>query len=244
MRAVERLCGLAAILLAPGCETPTLPLSPSEADLPYDFRLLLPVAVGDSAAADMFTFHWGLGATVPVLVMEASDPTRPSLAEALSDASAAWNRAAALGEVRLREAADPGRAGVLLVWADGPRAVRVPDDCVGPATSGAASTQGCIEEGRDEGGAPVKRLKRWPRADGDSTRIALVVTISSRPGTDAVRLRRLVTHEMGHALGILSHSPNPRDLMWSGLIPGDTLTRADRATLRALYHARRDLVPP
>jgi hypothetical protein len=44
-----------------------------------------------------------------------------------------------------------------------------------------------------------------------------------------------VLHEMGHALGLAGHSPNPEDVMGRGARVGRTITPRDRATLRALY---------
>lgn len=239
--------GWLLVLVAAGgasaCETPTVPLSLREEDLPYDFRLRLPVAGPDAAGTDTLTFHWGRGSTVPVFIVESSAGGRPALGPAFRHAAEAWNAAALFGEVRLRETAELGRARVLLGWSDGARVVNVPEGCVGPTTGGAASTQGCIVDGQDAEGRPVRRLQVWPRADGEASQVGILVSVAPRPGTDEERVRRLVTHEMGHALGILGHSPNPRDLMWSGLILSDTLTRADRATLRTLYQARRDILP-
>lgn len=55
-------------------------------------------------------------------------------------------------------------------------------------------------------------------------------------------VRDVVLHEVGHALGIAGHSPNPEDLMY-GFVDVDTpdlfgmraLTARDRATIRKLY---------
>ncbi len=44
-----------------------------------------------------------------------------------------------------------------------------------------------------------------------------------------------VLHEVGHALGLGDHSPDPHDVMFSGARMGRALTARDRATLRALY---------
>lgn len=234
-----------------GCETPTVPLSLREEDLPYNFRLRLPVAGPDAAGTDTLTFHWGRGSTVPVFIVESSGGGRPALGPAFRHAAEVWNAAALFGEVRLRETAELSRARVVLGWSDGERVVEVPEGCVGPTMGGAASTQGCIVEGRDAEARPVKRLQVWPRVDGEASQVGILVSVVPRPDvvgnvhadTAAARVRRLVTHEMGHALGILDHSPNPRDLMWSGLMLSDTLTRADRVTLRTLYQARRDVLP-
>lgn len=47
----------------------------------------------------------------------------------------------------------------------------------------------------------------------------------------------VVLHEMGHALGLIGHSPEPGDIMYaSATITSSTaLSERDRATLRALY---------
>jgi predicted Zn-dependent protease len=42
-------------------------------------------------------------------------------------------------------------------------------------------------------------------------------------------------HEMGHALGLHGHSPEPNDVMGGSARAGVKLTERDRATLRALY---------
>jgi hypothetical protein len=45
----------------------------------------------------------------------------------------------------------------------------------------------------------------------------------------------VMLHEMGHALGLAGHSPEPEDVMGIGARVGLELTARDRATLRALY---------
>ena len=83
----------------------------------------------------------------------------------------------------------------------------------------------------------------------------IVVTGRFRDGTlaSADLIRSVVTHEVGHALGLGGHSPNPEDLMYGfadpasyagtpagdAAAPGDPpprgLTPRDRETLRLLY---------
>lgn len=79
----------------------------------------------------------------------------------------------------------------------------------------------------------------------------VLVTARERDGTQvsAEDLHRTLLHEMGHALGIGGHSPNPEDIMypWRDVKPGSLaadwvlpsksreLTERDRETLRKLY---------
>lgn len=54
--------------------------------------------------------------------------------------------------------------------------------------------------------------------------------------------RFVTAHELGHALGIFQHSPDPADLMYS--VPRRrVLTAADRYTIQTLYHAAATLTP-
>ncbi|MBI4520647.1 MAG: matrixin family metalloprotease [Gemmatimonadetes bacterium] len=255
-RTLGSLACVSAVMVG-ACEAPALPLGPDAADLPYEFRLIRSARTPEVGTGDTLVFHWGPGAAVSVFVSEpadaspraslrvreAPDAARPSLKKALQHAATLWNAAAVFGEVRLLEAVDPSAARAVLAWADLPTLVRAPEGCTGPLTTGATSTQGCLAETPNGGAGSTKRLDTWTRVDGGPSQIRLLITVSAREGLDEVSLRRLVSHELGHALGILNHSRHPGDLMWSGVIASDTLTRADRATLRTLYQARRDVVP-
>jgi predicted Zn-dependent protease len=67
------------------------------------------------------------------------------------------------------------------------------------------------------------------------------------PGADsasAAACYHFVTaHELGHALGILSHSPDAADLMYAAPFHR-ALTEADRYTIQLLYHTPSKLGPP
>jgi predicted Zn-dependent protease len=66
----------------------------------------------------------------------------------------------------------------------------------------------------------------------------VLITAWYRDGTQvsAGDIHRTLRHEMGHALGIAGHSPNPEDIMYA-LAPSTSqkLTDRDRETLRKLY---------
>ena len=50
-------------------------------------------------------------------------------------------------------------------------------------------------------------------------------------------------HELGHALGLLSESPNPGDLMYT-TPTGLALSESDRYSIQLLYHVASKLGPP
>lgn len=58
------------------------------------------------------------------------------------------------------------------------------------------------------------------------------------PATQAC-LRLTVTHELGHAMGLFKHSPDPNDLMAPDPVSGPTAR--DRNTVQQLYHFEADL---
>lgn len=209
--------------LATGCDSATIPALPA----PYDFRLAV---YGTDGRARLRTFHWDRGAVVPVYVVD-EPPDAGDLRRALERAARAWRSAAVFGEVRLRETTDLGEARAVLRWHDAAGVLSTPMTCVGPVT-GAASTLGCLNDPRDA-------LRMWPRRDGEPSRVIYRVVI--RRTDDQELLDRLVIHEMGHVLGILSHSPDPSDIMWAGPDLPPAPTARDRSTLRSLYMTPVDL---
>jgi hypothetical protein len=59
------------------------------------------------------------------------------------------------------------------------------------------------------------------------------------PGVDEC-LSLTVTHELGHAIGIFSHSPDPADIMFSDPVVS-ALSESDRATAEVAYHSNPNL---
>jgi predicted Zn-dependent protease len=58
----------------------------------------------------------------------------------------------------------------------------------------------------------------------------------SSPGVDGC-MALTTTHELGHALGIFAHSPNPEDIMF-GDPTVTALSSRDRATAELVYHTK------
>lgn len=54
-------------------------------------------------------------------------------------------------------------------------------------------------------------------------------------------LKNIVAHELGHALGLLGHSPNPTDLMYSLTDEHSRLSPRDIATVRRVYEQKVDV---
>ncbi|MEN8376564.1 MAG: hypothetical protein ABFS34_14045 [Gemmatimonadota bacterium] len=210
----------ALAVLASACDTPTIP----QRNDTYGFAL--PVDGG-------LVFHWGAGASVRVFVADA--PGREGALTTAFDAAAnIWEANAPFAEFSVSRASSAGAADVVLTWIDGPFAVQTAE-CL-PSGASLGTTTFCLTAGNDA-------IVPYPIQGGGSSGVLFLVTISGSVATDASLLRRLVTHEIGHALGLFQHSPDAADLMFGGELTADEPTDADRATIFTLYHSSRDLLP-
>jgi hypothetical protein len=220
----RRLASAALVLLA-GCESAALPPRPS-ADV-YEFRL---------ATQPPLVLRWASGRTIRVYVAGGDVPGQAAaLAGALDRGAAAWNRYALFGEYRLAPTTDLGQADVVLRWSGELSPVDL-SQCLPSGTR--AVTTFCAEDGD-----PVNGLTVFPRSDGGASRVKMVVTVLASQLTIPGRIPQLVTHELGHVLGIVRHSDEPRDLMYGGELVTSLPSRRDQATVQVLYQTRPEAIP-
>lgn len=217
-----RMFVLVACLLA-ACDSPTVPERLLR-DI-YDFRLITPEPV---------VLRWPVGSRVRVFIANDADATRKQwLQTGLAHAVSTWNAAAIYGEVQIEEVGSVQEADAVVVY----NTTTNPVDASGCVPSGGlAFTTFCL-------GPNGEHLAPFPLRDGGNGRVKFLVTIRSTSGTDEATVRRLLTHEIGHVLGIAQHSPKPTDLMFAGTLNRDDPSPADRATLQVLYHTAADITP-
>ena len=219
---MSRLACLAVMLLI-ACDSTTVP--ERLASESYEYRLSTPA---------LRVLRWPVGSTVRVFVAADADPARTALLQnALAHAIGAWNSAALYSEVELQQAAELASADAVLLFSSTPPPVDL-SNC--PRQGGVAITTFCLDPQNPT------RLALLPALAGGGGGVKFLVTIASVVG-DAEQVRRLVTHELGHVLGIAQHSPNATDLMYGNTLTTAFPSVADRATLQLLYHTRPDITP-
>ncbi len=219
---MSRLACLAIVMLM-ACDSTTVP--ERLAGETYEYRLSTPAPR---------VLRWPVGSTVHVFVAADADPARTALLEnSLAHAIDAWNAAALYGEVELAQAADLGNADAVLLFSSTPPPVDL-SNC--PRQGAVAITTFCLDAQNQT------RLAVLPVLADGRGRVKFLVTIASVV-SDVEQVRRLVTHELGHVLGIAQHSPSPADLMYGNTLTTAFPSVADRATLQLLYHTRPDITP-
>jgi hypothetical protein len=109
-----------------------------------------------------------------------------------------------------------------------------------------------------KGGFLVMRLRAGlaPECEGGtdfdlpagSTQLALPIRVFVNPRFDPAEpgvaecMALTTTHELGHVIGILAHSPDPADIMFGD--PSVTgLSESDRSTAEVAYHTEANLTP-
>ncbi len=169
------------------------------------------------------TFHWPAD-RIPVRYFV--DP-RGALPRLVRNGLSVWQDQFLYGEFRAVVVADSTAADVIVRWQD-----TVPAD-VPPDTTGAL---GACD------GVTTYVLDSTKTMTGPE-HVALRVRLGYTLPQIAECFRRVVPHELGHSLGILSHSPATTDLMY-GTPAVESPTDRDRNTAQVLYHTPPTFFPP
>jgi len=207
---------LAAALLS-GCETPT--------------------ADGDGPAYDPtrltggVLYRWPLGATVAIHVPDgtASAPLKRAVQQGLAAWSSAWQYA----ELRPVLVPSPLEADVVVQVAGDPPVV-VTEDCAATMIGAAGRTILCAA-GDTARTLPLTGAAGEP--GGVPGRVKVLVLVDGRLVSEGQgeQFQAVVSHELGHMLGLGGHSDSEGDLMYPA--PAVTVpTERDAATLSYVLH--------
>jgi predicted Zn-dependent protease len=168
-------------------------------------------------------FHWP-GDRLPVRYF--ADP-RGTMTSLVREGLATWEIQFLYGEFTGVLVTDSTAADVIVRWQDS-----VPPD-VPPDTAGAL---GACD------GVTTYQIDTTSTMEGP-IHVALLVRPGFTTAQIAACVHRVVAHELGHTLGILTHSPAPTDLMFD--TPGTQFpTHRDRNTVQVLYHTAPTIAPP
>lgn len=168
-------------------------------------------------------FHWP-GDRLPVRYF--ADP-RGTMTSLVREGLATWEIQFLYGEFRGMLVTDSIAADVIVRWQDS-----VPRD-VPPDTAGAL---GACD------GVTTYQIDTTSTMEGP-IHVALLLRPGFTTAQIAACVHRVVAHELGHTLGILTHSPAPTDLMFD--TPGTQIpTHRDRNTVQVLYHTTSTIAPP
>ena len=153
--------------------------------------------------------------------------TRGNMPDLVRTSLQVWEAQFLYGEFKGTVVGDSSAADVIVIWQDS-----IPPN-VPPDTAGAlGACDGVTSFVIDSTGAMTEPIR---------------VQLRVRPGYTepqvAACMRRVAAHELGHTLGILTHSPATTDLMF-GTPPTATPTNRDRNTAQVLYHTTATIAPP
>jgi hypothetical protein len=208
---------IAALALA-ACGEPTIPGRSGV----YSFA---DSTFGPDTIVDLF--HWPPN-RLPVRFW--ADP-RGNMGFLVARAAAIWEDQFLYGEFHGTLVADSTRADVLVRWADS-----VPPDVPPDPTPAATSCGGVTTFDYDTTGFTL----------AGPVHVSLTVLTGGAPATGGqvqACMRRMAIHELGHALGLLRHSPFDEDIMYGSPLV-DSPSRFDRRTAEVLYHSVPTVGPP
>lgn len=151
------------------------------------------------------TYHWPLGQTISVFVNEADGGQllRPEVLPA----AASWRDSVYFAEFTVRLVTNPADADIILHSRDTPLMVAT-GTCSYAPPGAAGVTFFCPAETGDT-------LEVLELLSGGPGRVKMDVAIDLSRLGGATTIRAIVAHELGHVLGIGSHSNDAEDLMYS-----------------------------
>ena len=153
--------------------------------------------------------------------------TRGMMPELVRTSLEVWEAQFLYGEFKGATVTDSTAADVIVIWQDS-----IPPN-VPPDTAGAlGACDGVTSFVIDSTGAMTEPI-----------RVQLRVRLGFTEPQVAACMERVAAHELGHTLGILTHSPATTDLMY-GTPATKTPTNRDRNTAQVLYHTTPTITPP
>lgn len=211
-------------------------------DAPNVVAVSLPASHnGSPIPEEDFYYRWRAGSTIRLYAHTAGAPEGFDLAAAARTAAARWNAAARFADFELVTVTRPEDADAVLRFRFTAPIVDLLD-CE-PAGGGAGRTVICFAEGTG---------RVLPLLDGGGGHVMADVYVDPLGASDAqlaaVGLTRqeyfqaLVTHEVGHVIGIGSHSSDPNDLMTSLFLRTSVPTASDEWVLRWVWLQQPDLL--
>ena len=171
--------------------------------------------------------------------------TRGNMRDLVGTSLHVWEQQFLYGEFTGTLVTDSTAADVIVIWEDS-----IPPD-VPPDTAGAlAACDGLTQYVVDSTPAMSASDSTGTQAGGEpplTMTEPIRVQLRVRPGFTeaqvAACMQRIAAHELGHTLGILTHSPAATDLMY-GTPPTAVPTHRDRNTAQVLYHTTPTIGPP
>jgi len=181
-------------------------------------------------------YRWPSGSTIAVWVEVSASPEGPgplSLALAVREGIASWNRVPLFAEYTLVQAASIADANIIVF--DRATALPItPSFCAFDGQSAAGYTYFC-----PVGSSPTT-AQRLTLASGAASQATVVIRVDRGRVTNQSGYSNLFAHELGHALGIGAHSDQALDVMFGSPLVGSPSKR-DLQTLRYVLGQRADI---
>lgn len=149
-------------------------------------------------------YRWPTGQTIAVYADPTAVPGGTDLGAVTAAAMTAWKQALGGNEFSFRAATSAADADVIVHVSAAPRLVRLAG-CAEPPAFASGVTFFCPAS---------DSALTLPLASGATGRVKVDISINPDASSTANPLAALVTHELGHAVGIGGHSPAALDVMY------------------------------